>query len=75
MGKSSAQKAAAALWRQEQQEEEWAKESRSKALCLWKHLRDIGDTKNAEAEAKLDEIRRLADQLHDILTAENKPHS
>jgi hypothetical protein len=67
MAKSTAQKEAAELWRREQQEEEWAEESRLKARYLVKYLRDVGDTKNAEAESKLNEIRKLADKLFDLL--------
>lgn len=74
MAKSTAQKEAADLWRREQQEEEWAEVSRLKARYLVKYLRDVGDTKNAEAESKLDEIRKLADELFDLLeNAEGHP--
>ena len=67
MAKSTAQKEAADLWRREQQEAEWAEESRLKGRYLQKWLRDIGDMKHPEAEAKLREIRRLADELKDLL--------
>ena len=67
MAKSTAQKEAADLWRREQQEEEWAEESRSKGRYLQRWLRDIGDMKHPEAEAKLREIKKLADELKDLL--------
>ena len=62
MAKSTAQKEAADIWRREQQEEEWAEGSRLKARYLVRYLSDVGDTKNAEAESKLNEIRKLADK-------------
>jgi hypothetical protein len=67
MAKSTAQKEAADLWRHEQQEEEWAEESRSRGRYLQKWLRDIGDMKHPDAEAKLREIKKLANELKDIL--------
>lgn len=58
---------AADLWRREQQEEARAEESQLKARHRVKYLRDVGDTKNAEAESKLNKIRKLADELSNLL--------
>lgn len=66
------QREAAELWRREERERELTEESRSRARYLQKWLRDQGDTKVPEAEAKLKEIRKLADELFDILE-ENDP--
>lgn len=67
MAKTTQQKEAALLWQAEQQEAEAIASSRALARYLQKWLRDIGKTGDEVADAKLAEIRRLAQEVHDLL--------
>ena len=67
MALNSKQKEQADLWRQSILDEQYAEQSKDKALYLWKYLRNIGDTMNPEVEQRLSKIRKLVDEIKNIL--------
>jgi hypothetical protein len=65
MGKSTKQKEAASIWREERWVEEAKKEALSKAYYLPRHMRDIGETGHKEIDEVIEQMSKLAQKISD----------